>query len=406
MALLKTKTKALEAYAVARDVEKFDLLIEDMNNEFAESWAPLSFEQAMEELNGGQLEALEFVIVGIDRQDEDDLAPVARFIRFAKKLGVAVVLIANDLTPMGLHQLMRLGADDFAPYPLPDGALHESISRLRDSLNDAPKTEKKNRDRHGLILPVYGIAGGVGATTFAVNLAWEMALASRKTNKRVALLDFNFQFGSVSTYLDLARREAIYELISDPSSIDHDTLSQALTSFKSRMAVLTAPSDALPLDIIAPEEIQRLLEIAQSSYDFVVVDMPQTLVHWSDNVLRMCETYFAIMEIDMRSAQNTLRFLRALKAEELPFEKVQFALNRAPGFADMSGKSRVKRLSESLGVDLKILLPDGGKAVTAACDQGLPLAEVVAKNPLRKEIRKIATALLEMAEAAKAAVAQ
>lgn len=405
MALLKTKTKALEAFAVARDVEKFDLLIEDMNNEFTDGWAPLTFEEAMNELNGGQLEALEFVIVGIDRQDEDDLTLVARFIRLAKKLGISVILIANDLTPMGLHQLMRLGSDDFAPYPLPDGALHDSISRLRDAQTDEPKTETKDRNRHGLILPVYGIAGGVGATTFAVNLAWEMTLAVRKSNKRVALLDFNFQFGSVSTYLDLARREAIYELISDPSSIDKDTLSQALTSFKSRLAVLTAPSDALPLDIIAPEEIQRLLEIAQASYDFVIVDMPQTLVHWSDNVLRMCETYFAVMEIDMRSAQNTLRFLRALKAEELPFEKVQFALNRAPGFADMSGKSRVKRLSESLGVDLKILLPDGGKAVTAACDQGLPLAEVAPKNPLRKEIRKISAALLEMAESAKAAVA-
>ncbi|MFQ5621808.1 MAG: CpaE family protein [Paracoccaceae bacterium] len=405
MALLKTKTSAIEAYAVARDVEKFDLLIEDMNNEFDESWAPLGFDEAMDELNGGQVEALEFVVVGIDRHDEEDLTPAARFIRFAKKLGVRVILVANDLTPMGLHQLMRLGADDFAPYPLPDGALHESITRLRDMQEEAPRTEKKKKSRNGLILPVYGIAGGVGATTFAVNLAWEMAIASRKSNKRVALLDFNFQFGSVSTYLDLARREAIYELISDPSSIDHDTLAQALTSFKSRLAVLTAPSDALPLDIIAPEEIQRLLEIAQASYDFVIVDMPQTLVHWSDNVLRMCETYFAVMEIDMRSAQNTLRFLRALKAEELPFEKVQFALNRAPGFADMSGKSRVKRLSESLGVELKILLPDGGRAVTAACDQGLPLAEVVAKNPLRKEIRKISAALLEMAEAAKAAIA-
>ena len=125
MALLKAKAKELEAYAVARNVEKFDLLIEDMNNEFADSWAPLSFEEATDELNGGKLDSLEFVIVGIDRQDEEDLAPVARFIRFSKKLGVAVILIANDLTPMGLHQLMRLGADDFAPYPLPDGALHD-----------------------------------------------------------------------------------------------------------------------------------------------------------------------------------------------------------------------------------------------------------------------------------------
>ena len=107
----------------------------------------------------------------------------------------------------------------------------------------------------------------------------------------------------------------------------------------------------------------------------------------------------------MRSAQNSLRFLRTLKAEDLPYEKIQYALNRAPGFTDMNGKARVKRMAESLGIALNILLPDGGKAVSNAGDQGLPLSEVAAKNVLRKEIRRIATSLVDMAAEQKAAVA-
>ena len=107
----------------------------------------------------------------------------------------------------------------------------------------------------------------------------------------------------------------------------------------------------------------------------------------------------------MRSAQNALRFVRTLKAEDLPIEKIQYALNRAPGFTDMNGKARVKRLAESLGIPLNILLPDGGKAVTNAGDQGLPLSESASKNALRKEIRRIATSLVDMAEEQKAAIA-
>ena len=136
-----------------------------------------------------------------------------------------------------------------------------------------------------MILPVYGISGGVGASTFAVNLAWEMATYTKKTNKRVALLDLNFQYGSVSTYLDLPRRETIYELLSDPSNIDNDGLAQALTSFKSRLAVLTAPLDALPLDIIGPEDMERLLKTAAQSYDFVCAICP---AHWSVGPTRSC----------------------------------------------------------------------------------------------------------------------
>ena len=407
MALKLTKGEQVkvEAYTIANDIRRFDLLVEDLDSELDKNWSSLTFDEGLEAYRKDPFDELEFVIVAVDRADEADLGPAAKVIQTAKSLGLHVLLVAHELSPVALHQLMRLGADDFAPYPLPEGAMAESFERLRSQ--PAKTTEDTNtpRNRKGMILPIYGLAGGVGATTFAVNLAWEMAAYTKKTNKRVALLDLNFQYGTVSTFLDLPRRETIYELLTDAGNVDHDTLGQALTSFKSRLAVLTAPADALPLDIVGPSEMERLLKTAAASYDFVIVDMPTTLVSWSDRVLQIAETFFAVLEVDMRSAQNALRFLRTLKAEDLPIEKIQYALNRSPGFTDVNGKARVKRLSESLGIPLNIMLPEGGKAVTNAGDQGLPLSELAAKNALRKEIRRIATSLVDMAAEQKAAVA-
>lgn len=408
MALLKVKAEEIEVYAIARDIKEFPALTEDLTRELSERWAPLELSKGESAIKGGVGADLEIAVVAVSKEDEANLSSVTRVIQAARDHGLKVLLIAKDVSPAGLHTLLKTGADDFAPYPLPDGALSDSITKLR-GMHRAPQQSNEKaskRNRRGLVIPCYSIAGGVGASTFAVNLAWELSLLTKKTDKRVCILDFNFQFGSVSTYLDLPRREAIYELISDPSSIDHAALSQALTSYKTRLAVLTSPMDALPLDIIAPEDVVKLIETAQASYDFVVIDMPQALVHWFDQVLKMCETFFAIMEVDMRSAQNCLRFLRALKAEDLPFEKVQFALNRAPGFADLNGKARAKRLAESLGVEINIMLPDGGRQVSQACDEGLPLAETAPKNSLRREIKSIAQSIFDAVIADKAAVAQ
>jgi pilus assembly protein CpaE len=97
-----------------------------------------------------------------------------------------------------------------------------------------------------------------------------------------------------------------------------------------------------------------------------------------------------------------MRFLKALRAETLPVEKLNFVLNRAPGLTDLSGKARVKKLGESLGIKVSTQLPDGGRPVLQAGDNGQTLMESARKNPLRKEIRKLAEGLHKamLAEAA------
>ncbi len=110
-------------------------------------------------------------------------------------------------------------------------------------------------------------------------------------------------------------------------------------------------------------------------------------------MLQAAHIYFATVELDMRSAQNTLRMIRALKSEDLPVDKLRYILNRAPKFTDLNGKSRVKRMAESLDIQIDLLMPDGGKPIVQAGDHGVPLAEAALKNPLRKEIQKLAEQL-------------
>jgi pilus assembly protein CpaE len=254
---------------------------------------------------------------------------------------------------------------------------------------------KAKGDRNAVVLPVHGLAGGCGASTFAANLAWELANIA-KDGPRVCLIDFDFQFGSAATYLDLPRKEAVFDLLQDTERADSDGLLQAMLTFNDKLHVLTAPADMLPLDIVTGDDIGRIIDMAAANFDFVVIDMPRTVVSWTETVLHRSHVYFAMMELDLRTAQNALRLVRALKAEGLPHEKLRYVLNRAPRFTDLSAKSRVKRMAESLDISIEVQLPDGGAAVTQANDHGLPLSETAAKNPLRKEIQKLAKSLHDL----------
>ena len=404
------------ACTISRDIQNFDLLIDDMELEMGESWGDLTFEDAREFLTQPDAQTLEFVAIAVNSEDEDDLSRITEVIKAATLRMIKVILIADRISPAGLHQLLRLGADDFVPYPLPDGALKEAIERIRKPsaipvpatpatvthLHAVPDvaahspTFKAKGDRDGVVLPVHGLSGGSGASTFAANLAWELATIEKANAPRVCLLDFDFQYGSVATYLDLPRKEAVFELLSDTAAADSDAFLQAMLTYGDKLHVLTAPADMLPLDIVTPDDIARIIDMAQTNFDFVIIDMPKTIVAWTETVLSRAHVYFATMDLDLRSAQNVLRLVRALKAETLPHEKLRYILNRAPKFTDLSARSRVKRMSESLDIRLEVQIPDGGAQVTQANDHGHPLAISAPKNPVRKEVQKLARSLFDL----------
>lgn len=491
--------------AISQDLEAYPLLIQEMQAQFGESWGGLEVEDAISVLNSSHANHMESLVMAIGAKDEQHIDLIVEIIKIAKSKSLRTVLVTRDLSASALHSLMRSGADDFVPYPLPHGALSAAMSAGVAAVSDmqpAPEptpapapapsepaaapaepaapsdsltapipkpadeavshnfVQSQRADvsepvveppvaapqaapaqpavapvapaaiqpqttispieppaataepvapvapaapavsqttKAGTIFPVYGMAGGVGTSTFAANLAWEMQ-SVLGSDARVCLLDFGFQFGSVGTYLDTPRTDITLELFSSIDIADAEGFTQALSMYKDTLAVLPAPPEAVPLDIMNPSQINKLIDLAASQFDYVIIDLPNTLMSWTETILDKSHLMFSLLEMDMRSAQNALRFLRALKADDLPYEKVQFILNRGPKMTDLNGRSRVKRMADSLNIEFRWTLPDGGKHIVNACDQGLPLAVTAARNPLRKDLRKIAENLVALSD--------
>ena len=172
-AALQEELAPITACTISRDVQNFDLLIEDMEAECGESWGDLSFEDAGLFLQQPDADALEFVALAIDQEDEEHIDVIGDLVKLAKERDVNVVVIAEEVSPIALHQLIKLGAAEFVPYPLPDGALNDALTRIRraaelasQEIPDEMRTKiKATGDRDGVVLPVQGLSGGTGTTT-------------------------------------------------------------------------------------------------------------------------------------------------------------------------------------------------------------------------------------------------
>lgn len=412
MALFKPSGAASSSklYAAATNIADFDLLIEDLDQAYPEAWSALKFENIAKTFDALTPEDVDLVIFAVTQDDEANLAALVEQIEALKAARHLVFLVVDEVSAHGIRALTRAGADDFAPYPMAEGELKTSLEQVLSKaeatrIQAAQPVKQAAADepqREGLIMPVYGVAGGVGSTTFAVNLAYEIALSVKKVGQKVVLIDLDLQYGTVSTALEIARREIVYELLADADGIDAEAIEQVLQDATDNLSVFTTSPESLPYEFLSPESVEEILKILTARFDFVIIDAPTALTPWSDVLLRMSETYFAVMELDMRSADNMLRFLRALQAEELPVDKLQFVINRGPGFGDGAKKTRMKRLSSSLGIEFNIILPDGGRNVIDAFDHGKPLATAAPRNTLRRELKKVASTLVELVNSQKA----
>ncbi|MEO0356711.1 MAG: AAA family ATPase [Pseudomonadota bacterium] len=382
----------LRACLVVRDPSAFALLIEDLSDALGDAWGELNPVEATAFLAQDDAKRLDFVIVGVDEDDRAALPTFQAVLERAKSIGIPALLVAEDLTASELHQLIQSGAQDFLPYPLPQGALTQAMGGLTQPATVAPEPTPAGpaplqTARSGAMFAVQGLSGGTGATTLAVTLADELA---EMNAGRVCLIDLDLQFGSCGNALNLRAQDSILDMLTNIEMVDRDGLGQTLQTRPNGLHVLTAPAEIVPLDLLPDRGLSRLLDVARSAFDFVVVDMPKTMVNWTEVALTQADIVFCPIELDIRSAHAASRFKATLSAEGIALNQMRFVLNRAPKFADLAGKSRVKRLGEVLQSSIDILLPDGGRLVSQAADQGMPLSQVAPKSIYRRDIQYLA----------------
>ena len=137
------------ACTVSRDVQIFDLLIEDMETAMGEAWGDLGFAEALAFFAQPEADSLDFIALAIDAEDEDNLTLLGEVIVQARKRDIKVILIAEDVTPSSLHQLLRKGADEFVPYPLPENELQMAIDRLNQHQDPVAPEQQPHKLKSG-----------------------------------------------------------------------------------------------------------------------------------------------------------------------------------------------------------------------------------------------------------------
>ena len=327
------------------------------------------------------------LVLGPSHANNAGLADLARLTR--GRTDLSAVMVVDELSTEILQQAMRAGISDVVTISTDAGPLLEAVQRAGEHLTvSAPPpnltaVEGGDRDDHGRTITVFSTKGGAGKSFVATNLA---AVLARRSDKPVALVDADLQFGDVAVMLGLVPEHTIIDAVNQIDRLDESLMRSMLIKHEpSGLFVLPAPIEPAFADAVSLQHLQRILEVLSSFCSYVVIDTP---ARFDDIVLGVLETTDDIVlmaGMDIPHIKNTKIGLQTLRLLHIPASKVKLTLNRA----NSKVKLDIADVERTLQMKADCLLPSE-IAVPQSINKGIPVVLDAPRSGVARNLERLA----------------
>jgi len=222
----------------------------------------------------------------------------------------------------------------------------------------------------------------------AINLAGIIAARSKR---KTALIDLDRPLGDVAAYLNVKPTFTVSDALNADSRLDSvllESYMQPTHGFHVLPGFPEHSADAL----LSADKLSQLLEVAQGSFDYTIVDLPNMDEEQVKVVARTSSTILVILTPELPSIWRTERLLTYLARLDAA-AKVRIVLNRATRSDDI-GDADIQR---QLQMPLYCKLPNDYGACIRAINSGTLLDAANCKH-LGKALAALATEVAGLPE--------
>ncbi len=270
------------------------------------------------------------------------------------------VLVVGDINEVGLyrHLIRNMGVAEYVHKPL----TRDQVARLFVP-HVSGVTPETGATPGGSVIAVCGARGGAGATTVAVNLAVQLAEATRG---HVALLDLHLKQGTTALMLGVKPVNGLRLALEQPDRADALFLDRVSVEVDTRLRLIAADEtlDATPSS--SPEGVSGVLELLRRRFNYIVMDLPMPCTPAEIEALRGARHLVLVMTPDIVSIRDAER-LRQL-AGTVGTNRTTIVLNRL----GMPGGLKLPLIQEGLDSKPAIQIPELAKQLGRAANLGRP----------------------------------
>ncbi len=315
-------------------------------------------------------------IIAIDSDVDKALALVADISREHPTCGVIVASTQTD--GQLILKAMRSGAREFLNSPVQLDELMGALDRVSSSGSSSGQ-----RSKTGVIIPIAGASGGVGATSIAVNMAVSLA---QNPERSVVLVDLDLALGDADIFLDLMAEYTLLDVAQNISRLDLALLRKSLTKHHSGVYLLPRPVQIEDNASISEDDLRKVLGLLKASFSHVIVDLSKSY-NRLDMVALEASTYILLLtQLDLPCLRNVVRLLASFERYEGVAERVKVVVNRAG--LERSQISHEKA-EQTIGGEIFARISNNYTVISECRNNGLSLLEQAPKAAITQQISEL-----------------
>lgn len=316
----------------------------------------------------------EVLLLDLPTHDDKAMASIEAVLSDAPD--VHVVLVSPDRSVEFLMRAMRAGVREVMPAPLSVASVELAVKHA----HERRASIGRERSQPGQVLAVLPSKGGAGATFLATNLAYALS----RQGKRVAVLDLNLHFGDAVIFLgEGVALSNLVELAHKTEQLDGPLLESSMTKISDHLHILASPESPDHASEVSTADLEKIIELARNSYDFVVLDISSMLDPLAVKALDLADVIYLTVQLSVPFVRAARRMASVFRELGYPPSKIRVLVNRYEK-NEYLGLDDVVKATQ---LEIFRTIPNSHAAVTSSINQGIPLLELAPRDPVARSLQ-------------------
>ena len=290
-----------------------------------------------------------------------------------------IVAIKENPDISFIINVIRKGVKEILGYPIIKSEFSDIVERIRTKFNETYQKQDKCK-----MITVFSNKGGIGKTSIASNLALELA---KITKENVALIDLNFQFGDIATFMDIQPSFDISYMFDNLSALNKDFLLSTMEQYKGTSLYVLADAPYFKQSkVITAKQVNKFFGVLKETFSYIIVDTDTTLDEKTITTLDLSDMIFLVTIVNLPALRNCQRCLGLFDKLGYDKNKIQILINRYMENDDIS----LTNVETLLNKKIYWKIPNNYFALMAAINKGILLSELNPESNVAQSYKELA----------------